>query len=51
MIVKRHYVYKNSFHVLQISNFNIQELLMHFIIELSEIFSLSMKSINCTLPN
>ena len=44
MIVKHHCVYNNSFHTLQISNFNIHELLMHFIIELSEIFNLSIKS-------
>ena len=37
MIVKHHCVYHNSFHILQISNFNIHELLMHFITELSEI--------------
>ena len=43
MIVKHHCVYNSLFHILQISNFNIHELLMHFIIELSEIFNLSIK--------
>ena len=43
MIVKHHCVYTSLFHILQISNFKIHELLMHFIIELSEIFNLSIK--------
>ena len=45
MIVKHHCVYtsNNPFHILQISNFNIHELLMHFMIELLEIFNLSIK--------
>ena len=43
MLVKHHCVYNNSFHILQISHFNIHELLIHFIIELSEIFNLSLK--------
>ena len=33
----------NSFHLLQISNLNIHELLIHFITALSKIFNLSIK--------
>ena len=45
MIVKHYGVYNNSYHIglLQIANFNIHESLMHFLIELSEIFNLSIK--------
>ena len=38
MIVKHRCVYNNLFHILQISNLNIHDALMHQIIELSEIF-------------
>ena len=43
MIVKHLCVDNTLFHILQILNFNIHELLMHFIIELSEIVYLSIK--------
>ena len=37
------FIHNNPFYILQISNFNIPELLMHFIFELSEILNPSIK--------
>ena len=43
MAINCHYINNNSFHVFEISNLNPQELLMHFIIVLSQLFNRSVK--------
>ena len=43
MAVNYYYINNNSFHGLQLSNLNIQALLMHFIIVFSQLFNLSVK--------
>ena len=43
MAIKCYYINNNSFHGLQISNLNTQELLMHFIIVFSQLFNRSVK--------
>ena len=43
MAINCYYINNNSFHGLQISNPNTQELLVHFIIVFSQLFSRSVK--------
>ena len=43
MAINCYYINNNSFHGLQISNLNTQELLMHFIIVFSQLFNRSVK--------
>ena len=43
MAINCYYINNNSFHGLQISDLNIQELLMHFIIVFSQLFNRSVK--------
>ena len=43
MAINSYYINNNSFHGLQISNLNTQELLMHFIIVFSQLFNRSVK--------
>ena len=43
MAINCYYINHNSFHGLQISNLNTQELLMHFIIVFSQLFNRSVK--------
>ena len=43
MAINCYYIENNSFHGLQISNLNTQELLMHFIIVFSQLFNRSVK--------
>ena len=43
MAINCYYINNNSFHGLQISNLNTQELLMHFIIVFSQLFNCSVK--------
>ena len=43
MAINYYYITNNSFHGLQISNLNTQELLMHFIIVFSQLFNRSVK--------
>ena len=50
MAINCYYINNNSFHGLQISNLNTQELLMHFIIVFSQLFNRSVKpeTFNCS---
>ena len=43
MTINCYYINNNSFHELQISNLNTQELLVHFIIVFSQLFNRSVK--------
>ena len=43
MAINCYYINNNSFHGLQLSNLNTQELLMHFIIVFSQLCNLSVK--------
>ena len=43
MAINCYYINNNSFHGLQISNLNTQELLMYFIIVFSQLFNRSVK--------
>ena len=43
MSINCYYINNNSFHGLQISNLNTQELLMHFIVVFSQLFNRSVK--------
>ena len=43
MAINCNYIHNNSFHGLQISNFNTHELLMHFIFVFSQLFNRSVK--------
>ena len=46
MAINCYYINNNSFHGLQTSNLNTQELLMHFIIVFSQLFNRSVKPNN-----
>ena len=43
MAINCYYIKNNSFHGIQISNLNTQELLMHFMIAFSQLFNRSVK--------
>ena len=45
MAINCYYIKNNSFHGIQISNLNTQELLMHFMIVFSQLFNRSVKPI------
>ena len=49
MAINCYYINNNSFHELQISNLNTQELLMHVIIVFSQLFNRSVKP-NISFP-